>query len=154
MKLDTNFWRELSDLQNVRRRSYFQWKNGIENLQMNYGAMTEEEFITHCSQKWIHKSPIKDKKFFLNNMKRWESSAEYKRLLCLWKEDNFFSDIIEVYENVKKKANEGDNMAIKNMLLLQDEIKKYRKSIDDFQQEEEQEEQKIEEEDDGLELTI
>lgn len=148
MKLDTNFWRELSKIKNLRRKVYFQWKNKIENLKIDYGAMTQDEFIEYCNKTWVHNNPVKDKQFFLNNMKQWESTAEYKRLLCLLKEDNFATDILETYENVKKKANEGDNMAIKNMLLLQDEIKKYRKSIDDFQQEEE------EQEDEGLELTI
>ena len=140
----TTFWEELSNVKNLRRRAYFQWKNGIENLKMDYSAMTEDDFIKQCSKSWMG-GKITDREFFLRNMERWESSAEYKRLLFLWEEDKFASDLLEIYSATKKKALEGDSQAIKNVIMLQKEIKKYRKSIDDFQEIAEQED-----EDDGL----
>jgi len=139
----TTFWEELSKVKNLRRKVYFQWKNGIENIKIDYGSMTEDEFIKYCSKSWMS-GKITDKEFFLNNMKRWESSAEYKKLLFLWHEDKFASDLIDIYNATKEKALEGDSQAIKNVVMLQGEIKKYRKSIDKFQEIEEKEE------DDGL----
>lgn len=140
------FWEELSKVQNQRRKIYFQWKNGIENLKVNYGEWTEDEFVAHCEKSWLG-GKITNREYFLNNMKRWESSAEYKRLLALWHEDNFIFDLLEIYDKVKEKAlNETDSQAIKNTIMLQEEIKKYRKSIDEFQELEEQ----AENEDDGL----
>ena len=144
MATATTFWEELSKVKNLRRKVYFQWKNGIENLKMDYSAMTEDDFIKQCSKSWMG-GEITDKEFFLNNMERWESSPEYKRLLFLYKEDNFASDLLEIYDATKKKAvEETDSQAIKNVIMLQGEIKKYRKSIDKFQELEEKEE------DDGL----
>ena len=140
---NTTFWEELSKVKNLRRKVYFQWKNGIENLKMDYSKMTEDEFIKQCSKSWMG-GKITNREFFLNNMERWESSAEYKRLLFLYQEDKFASDLLEIYNATKKKALEGDSQAIKNVIMLQKEIKKYRKSIDKFQELEEKEE------DDGL----
>lgn len=143
--MSSTFWEELSKVKNHRRRAYFQWKNGIQNLRLDYGSMSEDEFIEHCNKSHMHTIPISDREYFFNNMKRWESSAEYKRLLFLLKEDEFATDLLEVYDAVKEKAiNDTDSQAIKNMVMLQKEIKKYRKSIDKFQEQEEKAE------DDGL----
>lgn len=145
MATATSFWKELSKIKNLRRRAYFQWKNGIENLKIDYSAMTEDDFIKQCSKSWMG-GKITDKEFFLRNMERWESSAEYKRLLFLWEEDKFATDLLAIYSATKKKAiEETDSQAIKNVIMLQKEIKKYRKNIDDFQEQEEKED-----EDDGL----
>lgn len=132
--METNIWQEITKLRNERRKVYFMWKNGIENIKLDYGAMTEEEFIEICNKR--HPNQITNPKEFLNHMKRWESSAEYKRLIFLLKEDNFAIDLIDTYENTKELAQTtGDSQAIKNMLLLQKEIKNYRKSIDSFKDE-------------------
>lgn len=141
---NTTFWEELSKVKNLRRKVYFQWKNGIENIKIDYGSMSEDEFVEYCSKSWMG-GKITDKEFFLNNMERWESSAEYKKLLFLWEEDNFATDLLDIYKATKEKALEGDAQAIKNVIMLQKEIKRYRKSIDDFQEIAEQED-----EDDGL----
>ena len=69
--------------------------------------------------------------------------------MCLLKEDKFAMDLLDVYEQVKKKALQGDSQSIKNMVALQKEIKKYRKSIDELNEELEQEESE-EDKDDGL----
>lgn len=135
------FWQELSKVKNARRRVYFQWKNGISNIKVDYSSLTQDEFIVQCNKL----KPVTNAEEFINYCKKWESSAEYKRLLFLLKEDNFYSDIAEIYDATKEKAIEGDSQAIKNVIMLQDEITKYRKSIDKFNQLEE-----IEEEDDGL----
>ena len=141
---DTTIWEEISKIDNIRRRTYFQWKNGIQGIKKDYSKMTEDDYIEYCSRGWAG-GKISNREQFLNYMKRWESSAEYKRLLFLLKEDEFATDMLEVYEEVKKKAIEDtDSQAIKNMIMLQKEIKKYRKSIDKYMQTEEKEE------DDGL----
>lgn len=140
----TTFWKELSKIKNLRRRAYFQWKNGIENIKKDYSAMTKEEFVTYCSKNWMG-GEITNSSNFYNYMERWESSAEYKRLLFLYQEDKFATDLLDIYSATKEKALEGDSQAIKNVIMLQKEIKRYRKNIDDFQEQEEQED-----EDDGL----
>lgn len=133
---DTNIWKAIANISNPRRKAYFQWKNGIENIKKDYGAMTEEEFI----------ESVDGGAELMIYMKRWESTPEFKRLMCLLREDNFATDLLDVYEQVKKKAkDECDSQAIKNMITLQKEIKKYRKSIDKYFEKEEKEEQ-----DDGL----
>ncbi|MEY8415637.1 hypothetical protein AAK964_05000 [Tissierella praeacuta] len=139
--VDANVWEEITNVKNPRRRIYFQWKNNIQNIKTDYGAMTEDEFVEHCSRI----REITNKEQFMNYMKRWESSPEYKRLLFLLKEDNFATDLLGTYDKVKELAEEGDSQAIKNMIMLQKEIKNYRQSIDKFQQEQEEIE-----EDDGL----
>lgn len=142
---DTTVWDEISKIENMRKRVYFQWRNGIENIRRNYGAMTEDEFVEYCSRSWMGGKITAPDEFF-RHMERWESTPEYKRLLFLLKEDEFATDLLDVYEQVKKKAkDECDSQAIKNMITLQKEIKKYRKSIDKYFEKEEKEEQ-----DDGL----
>lgn len=135
-------WKELSSnftfsKHDQRKLRYFRWKNGIDTNRYAYSKMSKEDFMKNLK--------LTDTEFY--NLEKWESTPEYKRLLCLLKEDGFANDIIEVYEQVKKKALDGDSQAIKNMLLLQKEIAKYRKSIDEFFETEEQAET---EEDDGL----
>jgi hypothetical protein len=146
---ETNIWKEISKIKNGRRKVYFQWKNKIENLQVDYGALTLDEMIDKCNSA-VSNYPITDTDTFLAWCKRWESSPEYKRLMCLLKEDSFAMDILNVYESVKAKALDGDSQAIKNMLLLQGEIKKYRQSIDEYFKVDEEPEQEQEEQDDGL----
>ena len=138
-----NIWQEITKLKNERRKVYFMWKNDIQNIRINYGAMTEDEFIEMCNKR--HPNQITNPKQFLNHMKRWESSAEYKRLIFLLKEDDFATDLLDTYKSTKELAQTGDSQSIKNMLLLQKEIKKYRQSIDEYVEEVEESE-----EDDGL----
>lgn len=129
---DANIWEEITKIKNPRRKIYFQWKNNIQNIKIDYGAMTEDEFVTMCSK--YYNTKISSKEQFLSYMKRWESSAEYKRLLFLLKEDQFANDLLDTYEATKTSAQNGDSQAIKNMLLLQKEIKDYRQSIDSYQE--------------------
>lgn len=145
----TTIWEEISKIKNPRRRIYFMWKNGIENIRIDYGELTQDEFIEKCDK--LHTTPITNPDFFLNHMKRWESSAEYKRLLFLLQEDRFATDLLELYESVKEKAiKDTDSQAIKNMVMLQKEIKDYRKSIDKFERQQQEEIEK----DDGLRVNI
>lgn len=134
--MSANIWKAIANISNPRRKIYFQWQNKIENIKKDYSKMTEEDFL----------KSVNGGNEMMIYMKRWESTPEYKRLMCLLKEDNFAMDLLDVYEQVKKKAiDDTDSQAIKNMIMLQKEIKKYRKSIDEyFDKEEEQEE------DDGL----
>lgn len=137
---ETNLYKEIANIKNHRRRAYFLWKNKIKLIR-DYGAMTKEEFIELCNS--FHKD-IKDPENFLFHCERWESTPEYKRLMFLLKEDDFAMDLLDIYEKTKKKALKGDSQAIKNVIMLQQEIKKYRKSIDELKKIEEMEE------DDGL----
>lgn len=139
------FWEALTNVSNHRRKVYFQWKNKINNIKVNYGEMTEDEMIKQCQV--VNRRPITNKRVFLNYLKRWESSSEYKRLLFLFAEDQFATDLLDVYAKVKESAEKGDSQAIKNMLLLQKEIRNYRESIDKYQELEEEENEDI---DDGL----
>ena len=146
---ETNIWKEIANIKNPRRKIYFQWKNKIENIKVDYGAMTLDELVDACNRVHTYK-PISNVDEFLGWCRRWESSPEYKRLICLLKEDNFANDMMDVYESVRKKALDGDSQAIKNMLLLQKEIKKYRKDIDSYFKADEEQEQEQEDKDDGL----
>lgn len=132
-----NVWKEISNnfergKMDQRRMKYFRWLNGLDTQFYTYSEMNEEEFIA-----WLDLSEIE-----YRNLKKWESTAEYKRLTFLLKEDEFATDLLEIYNATKELALQGDSQAIKNTIMLQDEIKEYRKSIDEFE--------KIEEEGDGL----
>lgn len=135
----TTVWREITKIEQEKRRKYFHWKNGIDNVKIQYSEMNEEEFLENLGvgDQWMAFA------------KRWESSPEYKRLLCLLKEDDFITDLLEIYEEIKVKAKDGDSQAIKNLIMLQGEIQKYRKSIDEYNKvnTEKEEEENI---DDGL----
>lgn len=130
---ETNIWKELSQMKNWKRKIYFMWKNKLQNPKMDYGSLTEEEFLQKVSSPNII------------HYQNWERSSEYRRLLFLLKESEFATDLLEVYDAVKEKAIDStDNQAIKNLTMLQKEIKSYRKSIDVFHEQDEMEE------DDGL----
>lgn len=131
--MTNTIWKEINKIKNWQRRRYFMWKNGIDSTKMQYSTMSEEEIKEVLCKK------------DLTHLERWESSAEYKRLLFLLKEDSFATDLLDVYDATKDKAEDGDSQSIKNMIMLQKEIKNYRKSIDEFQDLEDEIE-----EDDGL----
>ena len=131
-ELTTSFGRSIHD---QRKLKYFRWKHGIDTDRNTYSQMTKEQFM-----EWLDLSNIE----FIN-LEKWESSAKYKRLTFLLKEDCFANDLLEVYDATKELATKGDSQAIKNMLLLQKEIKKYREDIDEFKAKQEETE-----EDDGL----
>lgn len=138
--MNNNFWKELvKDFTNnqfhQRKLRYFRWRHKLDTNNFTYSEMSEEEF-----QKELDLTDIQ-----MMNLKKWESSAHYKRLDFLCKEDQFAKDLLEIYDATKKLAEDGDSQAIKNMLLLQKEIKEYRRSIEQFEQKAEEFEQ-----DDGL----
>lgn len=137
---ELNFWKELTSSfsrhqLHQRKLRYFRWKHGIDTNNFTYSEMSEEEF-----KELLDLSEIE-----YMNLQKWESSADYKRLTFLLKEDKFASDLLEIYDATKKLAEDGDSQAIKNMIMLQKEIKNYRKGIDDFQGQQEETET-----DDGL----
>ena len=55
--------------------------------------MTEEEFI----------ESVDGGAELMIYMKRWESSPEFKRLMCLLKEDNFAMDLLDVRTSQRKQ---------------------------------------------------
>lgn len=138
--MSKTIWKELTTGFNPgtlgqRRLKYFRWKHGIDTDRNTYSTMTKEDFM-----EW---NKLSDIEFY--NLEKWESSPKYKRLTFLLKEDQFANDLLEVYDATKDLAKQGDSQAIKNMLLLQKEIKNYREDLDEFKAK-----QDANEEDDGL----
>ena len=120
-----NVWKELTagfnkSLVSQRRMKYFRWKHGLDTNNFTYSAMTEKDFL-----EWTKITPIE-----YINLKKWESTAHYKRLVFLLKEDQFATDLLEIYDATKKLAIDGDSASIKNTIMLQGQIKNYRKDID------------------------
>ena len=141
---NTYIYTEIKNIKNHRKRAYFLWKNKIKLLK-DYGAMTENEFVEHASK--LHLNPITDRNTFFYHMQRWESTPEYKRLMFLLKEDQFASDLLEVYDKSKKSKTRRFSE-----YQEYDCLTKGNKNIvnhDEFQEKLEQEEAE-EEKDDGL----
>ena len=135
-----NVWKELTagfnkSLLSQRRMKYFRWKHGLDTSHFTYSEMSEKDFL-----EWTKVTEIE----YLNLIK-WESTADYKRLTFLLKEDEFAMDLLKIYDATKELALNGDSNAIKNTIMLQSEIKNYRRDIDN------NDKMEIEtEEDDGL----
>ena len=113
-KLD--LWDELNKFGNnayyQNRKKYFLWKNGLDTTTTAYSDKTKEEFkkmlkVTETEWRWLE---------------RWESSDLYKRLMYILYQNKFDSDILELYDEVKKQALEGNSTAVKTLLSLQEEI--------------------------------
>ena len=123
----------------LEKRYYFMWKHGMKTWARDYSAITEEQF----KEKYCKGSKIKYK-----NLQDWEKTQEYQNLLNLKMSENMTEDIYKIYNIVKDKALQGDDKAIKTLLMLQKEIKGNLKNIDKVKVEDEVEI----EEDDGLEI--
>ena len=140
MMADMNVWKELtagfnSGQLSQRRMKYFRWKHGLDTSNFTYSEMSEKDFL-----EWTGVTEIE-----YRNLQKWESTSHYKRLTFLLKEDEFASDLLGIYDSTKKLADDGDSAAIKNVLMLQKEIKKYRQDIDKYNSKVDESE-----EDDGL----
>lgn len=132
-----NIWKEFSKnfnpgMMDQRRMKYFRWKHGLDTHFYTYSEMTKDDLMELLD--------ITETQY--RNLQKWESTREYKRLDLLIKEDKFAEDLLEIYDSTKELALQGDSQAIKNVIMLQSEIKEYRKSIDEIKE--------IEEESDGL----
>ena len=123
----------------LEKRYYFMWKHGMRTWAVDYSTLTEEQFI----EKYCKGSKIKYK-----NLQDWEKTQEYQNLLNLKMSENMTEDIYNIYNIVKDKAIEGDDKAIKTLLMLQKEIKGNLKNMDKKVKQEPEEEI----EDDGLEI--
>ncbi|HBN28380.1 hypothetical protein [Clostridium tyrobutyricum] len=123
----------------LEKRYYFMWKHGMKTWARDYSTITEEQF----KEKYCKGSEIKYK-----NLQDWEKTEEYQNLLNLKMAEGMTADIFKIYNVVKDKALEGDDKAIKTLLMLQKEVKKNLKNIDKVKVEDEVEI----EEDDGLEI--
>lgn len=123
----------------MEKRYYFMWKHGMKTWARDYSTITEEQF----KEKYCKGSEIKYK-----NLQDWEKTEEYQNLLNLKMAEGMTADIFKIYNVVKDKALEGDDKAIKTLLMLQKEVKKNLKNIDKVKVEDEVEI----EEDDGLEI--
>ena len=126
----------------LEKRYYFMWKHGMKTWARDYSTITEEQF----KEKYCKGSKIKYK-----NLQDWEKTEEYQNLLNLKMAESMTEDIYNIYNIVKDKAIEGDDKAIKTLLMLQKEIKGNLKNMDKKVKDSEPEEEEIEE-DDGLEI--
>ena len=124
----------------LEKRYYFMWKHGMRTWAVDYSTLTEEQF----KEKYCKNSEIKYK-----NLQDWEKTQEYQNLLNLKMSENMTEDIYKIYNIVKDKALQGDDKAIKTLLMLQKEIKGNLKNMDKKVKDAEPEE---EIEDDGLEI--
>lgn len=123
----------------LEKRYYFMWKHKMKTWAVDYSSLTEEQF----KEKYCKGSAIKYK-----NLQDWEKTEEYQNLLNLKMSENMTEDIYNIYNIVKDKAIEGDDKAIKTLLMLQKEIKSNLKNMDKKVKQEPEEEI----EDDGLEI--
>lgn len=124
----------------LEKRYYFMWKHKMKTWAVDYSSLTEEQF----KEKYCKNSEIKYK-----NLQDWEKTEEYQNLLNLKMSEKMTEDIYNIYNIVKDKALQGDDKAIKTLLMLQKEIKSNLKNMDKKVKEEPEEE---EIEDDGLEI--
>jgi hypothetical protein len=125
----------------LEKRYYFMWKHGMRTWAVDYSTLTEEQF----KEKYCKNSEIKYK-----NLQDWEKTEEYQNLLNLKMSEGMTADIFKIYNVVKDKALQGDDKAIKTLLMLQKEVKKNLKNIDKVKVEDEEEAN--EDEDDGLKI--
>lgn len=110
-------WKELNKRYprvNVKKY-YFYWKNGLKNRYTDFTVLSEDEFI----KKYCAGSKVRYK--FLQE---WEKSEEYNELMQVYMNQEINSDIYEVYKVIREKALQGDDKAIKTLLMLQKEVKK------------------------------
>ena len=126
----------------LEKRYYFMWKHSMKTWARDYSTITEEQF----KEKYCKNSEIKYK-----NLQDWEKTEEYQNLLNLKMAECMTADIFKIYNVVKDKAIEGDDKAIKTLLMLQKEIKGNLKNMDK-KVKQEPEEEANEDEDDGLEI--
>lgn len=110
-------WKELNQTfpKGESKKYYFLWRNGLKNASTDFTKFDEESFI----DKYCKGS---ERQFEF--LKQWEKSEQYASLLQVYMNQELTGDIYEVYKVVKDKALQGDNNAIKTLLMLQKEVKK------------------------------
>lgn len=111
------------------------WKNKLKNSKNDYSKLSREEFIN----KYLGGNELRFKR-----LEQWERTEQYNQLMNVLLNEQIQADIYSVYDVVREKALQGDDKAIKTLLLLQKEFKKNNKckSVD------------VEDEDDGLILQV
>lgn len=124
-------FQELNLMKNQRKSFYFMWKNKLKNSKNDYSKLSREEFTS----KYLNGNELSFKR-----LEQWERTEQYNNLMNVLLNEQIQADIYEVYDVVREKALQGDDKAIKILLLLQKEFKKNNKcrSVD------------VNEEDDGL----
>ena len=125
----------------LEKRYYFLWKHKLKTSAFDYSTLTEEQF----KEKYCKGSKIKYK-----NLQDWEKTQEYQNLLNLKMSEGMTEDIYKIYNVVKDKALQGDDKAIKTLLMLQKEIKGNLKNMDKKAKEVSEPEEEVE--DDDLEI--
>lgn len=115
-----------------KKRIYCKWKFNLWFDQER--KMTEEELMKQLGVK------------SLNAYVRWEREDDYKHFVSVYLASKSAQDMLDIYETVRQKANNGDMKAIDMMLKLQREINAHKKAAEQYFTE-------VEEDDnDGLEL--
>lgn len=97
----------------IHKRRYFRWKNNYYTHALAKRDRTAEEFL-----HYVHKNS-----FMVFH--KWEETPEYHHLLALLLQEQYVSDLFEIYKNIRKRAmDDGDDKAIATMLKLKPEIDK------------------------------
>lgn len=109
-------------IKNKKRRWYFLWRNGINNTKYKFEGLSEDDFI----EKYLDG----DRQFF-ERCKLWETTEVYQNMQNYYYEYMSNLDFITMYKNVREKALQGDEKAIKTFLMLQKELKHKNKNIED-----------------------
>ncbi len=126
------YWKNTT---NYPKYAYFMWRNGLSNSNRDFSEFTEQDII----EKYCKGSLIK-----YGNLRQWESTEEYAKLMNLLLLERSNKDFIEIYNVVAEKAKQGDDKAVKTFLSLQNELKKSVKTKKSNKAEQEE----IEEDDD------
>lgn len=122
---------------------YFLWRNKIDTTQTKFSEMTEEEFLKRYN--------LTEKRY--NTLKGWETTKEYKRIKLLLLDAQMIDDILKIYDVMREKALNGDDKAVKTLLVLQEQIQKLNKDLN-FSKVMVQQEQTQEQEDDDDDLIL
>jgi len=119
---------ELGKLRGWHKQVYFMWKHGLRNNRTDFRKFTEEELINRYMNG--------DRKAF-ERLEVWESTEQYAHLVWLMLKEQSHKDILQAYQAVAEKAKQGDDKAIKTLLMLQKEINKKLKEETETKEDEE-----------------
>jgi len=93
----------------LKRKNYFQWQYGLHKPKtMDCRGLTKEEFM--------EKNQIDEEEF--KELQRWEKTKTYQHLKFVLEMDNFDNNFFNVYEELKRKALQGDFQSAKELLEL------------------------------------
>ena len=98
-----------------KKRLYFIWKHGI-NWDQTKPPKSETEFLHVVGNKTM------------NGFLAWEKTEDYSRLMSIYLNMRFDSDLAQIYDSLSEKAKDGDEKSVKLLLQLGKDIKVYAKN--------------------------